>query len=154
LHIADVGAAALEVTVDRADRLAETGAAHDGLMARHASGARVLHPEPERCLPRGDLVLREELWVGLEREPERRARRTVVEVPAQLQRTAAEVLLARRTRASCARRAEVVFGNLVDEHEPSRFVSDVREKCRRFSLVGNGVGRIGEGWKAREGLYQ
>lgn len=82
----------------RADRAAEASVIDDATMRGLSSWAVLRHPIPQCGPPHDRRVLLHLVRVGPEVQPERLAGAAIIEIPAQLDGTAAIVTLARRAR--------------------------------------------------------
>src|SRR5262245_33236070 len=94
LHLRRVAAVAFQRAVDRADCAAEAGVVDDATVRRLSSRAALRHPIPKGRSPGDCRVLLHQIRVGPKVQPERHAGAAIVEIPAQLDRSATVVTLA------------------------------------------------------------
>src|SRR5262245_30590661 len=150
LHLRRVAAVAFQRAVDRADRAAEAGVVDDATVRWLSSRAALSHPVPQRCSPGDRRILLHQVRVGPEVKPERHAGAAIVEIPAQLDRTAAVVALARR--ANAARRGTVrtveATSDFSDVNQAAGFVREIRERRGGFASA---HGQVTNSRKFREG---
>ncbi|GGK20283.1 hypothetical protein GCM10011583_60230 [Streptomyces camponoticapitis] len=93
LHLGGVSAVALDTAVDAADGLTETGAVHHRVVGGHGAGTALGVPVPEAGLPRDGGIVLHEVGIVEQINAQCVARRLVVEVPAELDRSAAVILV-------------------------------------------------------------
>src|SRR5262245_4172056 len=135
LHLRRISAVAFQRAVNRADRAAEAGVVDDATVRWLSSRTALRHPVPERSSPGDSRILLHQVRVGPEVKTERHAGAAIVEIPTQLDWTAAIVALAgsaNATRSGAARTVEAA-SVCVDVNQTAGFVREVRDRRSGFA---------------------